>query len=181
MAYRCVATSVAGFIQQLAVGYVARGYYFYVTGRIPDHKDPAHTDAEDHRAIRHWRFQMGPGTAQAAGPGQRALPALRGVLRHHRQPRRTAVLRRRGQAIEGHPGLPDLFHGVFHRLPAKFARRRLSMSRFESARNRTGNSKTDSSAAPSTGRWTSSAASCGPFRLSLTRRCGTSCAASCGR
>ena len=44
MAYRCVATSVAGFIQQLAVGYVARGYYFYVTGRIPDHKDPAKTD-----------------------------------------------------------------------------------------------------------------------------------------
>lgn len=44
MAYRCVATSVAGFIQQLAVCYVARGYYFYVTGRIPDTKDPAWTD-----------------------------------------------------------------------------------------------------------------------------------------
>lgn len=44
MAYRCVATSVAGFVQQLAVGYVARGYYFYVTGRIPEHKDPVHTD-----------------------------------------------------------------------------------------------------------------------------------------
>lgn len=44
MAYRCVATSVAGFVQQLAVGYVARGYYFYVSGRIPDQKDPAHTD-----------------------------------------------------------------------------------------------------------------------------------------
>jgi hypothetical protein len=37
---------VAGFIQQLAVCYVSRGYYFYVTGRIPDHKDPAHTDAK---------------------------------------------------------------------------------------------------------------------------------------
>ena len=44
MAYRCVATSVAGFVQQLAVCYVARGYYFYVRGRIPDHKDPANTD-----------------------------------------------------------------------------------------------------------------------------------------
>ena len=44
MAYRCVATSVAGFVQQLAVSYVTNGYYFYVTGRIPDHKDPAQTD-----------------------------------------------------------------------------------------------------------------------------------------
>lgn len=44
MAYRWVATSVAGFVQQLAVGYVAHGYYFYVTGRIPEHKDPEKTD-----------------------------------------------------------------------------------------------------------------------------------------
>ena len=44
MTYRCVATSVAGFVQQLAVCYVARGYYFYVAGRIPQDKDPAKTD-----------------------------------------------------------------------------------------------------------------------------------------
>lgn len=44
MAYQCVATSVAGFIQQLAVAYVAHGYYFYVSGVIPEHKDPAETD-----------------------------------------------------------------------------------------------------------------------------------------
>ncbi len=44
MAYRCEATSVAGFIQQLAVCYVPNGYYFYVTGRVPDHKDPAVVD-----------------------------------------------------------------------------------------------------------------------------------------
>jgi len=44
MTYQCVATSVAGFVQQLAVSYVARGYYFYVTGRIPSDKDPAKTD-----------------------------------------------------------------------------------------------------------------------------------------
>src|ERR1039458_4535368 len=46
MPYQCVATSVAGFIQQLAVNYVARGYCFYVTGTIPDGKDPAKTDAK---------------------------------------------------------------------------------------------------------------------------------------
>ena len=44
MAYRCVATTVAGFIQQLAVSYVANGYFFYVAGRIPDRKDPARCD-----------------------------------------------------------------------------------------------------------------------------------------
>ena len=44
MPYQCVATSVAGFVQQLAVNYVARGYYFHVTGIIPDGKDPAKTD-----------------------------------------------------------------------------------------------------------------------------------------
>ncbi len=37
--YRCEAASVAGFIQQLAVGYVARGYRFYVTGCIPHTKN----------------------------------------------------------------------------------------------------------------------------------------------
>jgi hypothetical protein len=35
MEYRCEATSVAGFIQQLAVAYVGRGYFFYVAGVIP--------------------------------------------------------------------------------------------------------------------------------------------------
>ncbi len=34
MKYRCEATSVPGFIQQLAVGYVGRGYFFYVTGEF---------------------------------------------------------------------------------------------------------------------------------------------------
>ncbi len=44
--YRCETTSVEGFIQQLAVAYVARGYWFYVAGSIPEGKDPRHTDAK---------------------------------------------------------------------------------------------------------------------------------------
>ena len=44
MMYRCEATSVEGFIQQLAVGYVARGYLFYVAGSIPEGKEPQDTD-----------------------------------------------------------------------------------------------------------------------------------------
>ena len=39
MEYRCNATSLEGFIQQLAVSYVGRGYWHYVTGKIADGKD----------------------------------------------------------------------------------------------------------------------------------------------
>lgn len=38
------ATSIPGFVQQLAVAYVGRGYFFYVTGTIPPHKDPTRVD-----------------------------------------------------------------------------------------------------------------------------------------
>ena len=44
MKYRCEATSVAGFVQQLAVAYVGRGYFFYVTGELPERKDPRAVD-----------------------------------------------------------------------------------------------------------------------------------------
>ena len=44
--YRCVTNSIAGFIQQLAVSYVGRGYWFYVSGRVPDGKDPLRVDAK---------------------------------------------------------------------------------------------------------------------------------------
>lgn len=46
MVYRTEATTVAGFIQQLAVGYVRNGYFFYVIGYIPEQKDPATVDAK---------------------------------------------------------------------------------------------------------------------------------------
>jgi hypothetical protein len=44
--YRCEAVSVAGFIQQLAVSYVANGYFFYVTGCVPPGKDPSLVDSK---------------------------------------------------------------------------------------------------------------------------------------
>jgi hypothetical protein len=44
MQYRCEATTVAGFVQQLAVAYVGRGYFFYVLGEIPERKDPRDVD-----------------------------------------------------------------------------------------------------------------------------------------
>ena len=39
-----MAASPAGFVQQLAVSYIGHGYWSYVTGRIPQRKDPASTD-----------------------------------------------------------------------------------------------------------------------------------------
>lgn len=44
--YPCVCSSVAGFIQQLSVSYVSNGYVFYVTGVVPEAKDPARVDAK---------------------------------------------------------------------------------------------------------------------------------------
>lgn len=44
MEYRCVATSVEGFVQQLAVAYVTHGYWFYVAGQVPADKDPTVVD-----------------------------------------------------------------------------------------------------------------------------------------
>ncbi len=42
--YFCEATSLEGFIQQIAANYLPHGYWFYVTGRIPDRKDPRRVD-----------------------------------------------------------------------------------------------------------------------------------------
>ncbi len=44
--YRCEATTVGGFVQQLAVAYVQHGYWFYVTGEIPERKCPQAVDAK---------------------------------------------------------------------------------------------------------------------------------------
>ena len=46
MAYKCEATSLVGFIQQLACNLLPSGYYFYVQGRVPDGKDPRAVDAK---------------------------------------------------------------------------------------------------------------------------------------
>jgi hypothetical protein len=61
MQYRCEATTVAGFIQQLAVAYVGRGYFFYVTGEIPERKDPRDVDT---RIIEKYGIAIGK-TARA--------------------------------------------------------------------------------------------------------------------
>jgi hypothetical protein len=44
MAYRKEATSIGGFVQQVAVSFVGQGYFFYVAGSIPEGKDPRAVD-----------------------------------------------------------------------------------------------------------------------------------------
>ena len=44
MQYRCEATSVEGFVQQVAVAYVSNGYFFFVAGCVPKDKDPQAVD-----------------------------------------------------------------------------------------------------------------------------------------
>jgi len=46
MEYRYLATSVAGFVQQLACNLLPHGYWFYVQGCVPQGKDPARVDAK---------------------------------------------------------------------------------------------------------------------------------------
>ncbi len=42
--YKWEATSLEGFVQQLAVGYVARRYFFYVSGQVPGRLSPQEHD-----------------------------------------------------------------------------------------------------------------------------------------
>jgi len=44
MEYRAEATSVEGFVQQIACCYLRHGYWFYVSGWIPEGKDPKAVD-----------------------------------------------------------------------------------------------------------------------------------------
>ena len=46
LGYRCEAATIHGFVQQLAVQYIASGYYFYVTGVVPERKDPRAIDGK---------------------------------------------------------------------------------------------------------------------------------------
>lgn len=46
MVYRCVCTSLEGFVQQLACNYLPHGYWFYVSGIVPESKDGQAVDAK---------------------------------------------------------------------------------------------------------------------------------------
>ena len=73
--YRCEASSVAGFIQQLAVGYVQHGHFFYVTGQVPDGKDG---QAVDRKLIERYGLDVSKWTrAREKGKGGASVQYLR--------------------------------------------------------------------------------------------------------
>src|SRR5262245_32678228 len=53
--YRCVATSLEGFVQQLASNILPHGYWFYVTGQVPEGKDG---EAVDRKLIEKYGVAM---------------------------------------------------------------------------------------------------------------------------
>ena len=46
MGYLCETTSIEGFVQLLACNYLPHGYWFYVTGHVPEGKNPQEVDAK---------------------------------------------------------------------------------------------------------------------------------------
>lgn len=80
--YKCEATSLEGFIQQLAVAYVARGYLFCVTGCVPKRISAGEHDrrmlAKFDVAMSKWsRYRR----RRRTGPGGRPLACVQ-YLRH---------------------------------------------------------------------------------------------------
>ena len=59
MPYRAVATSLVGFVQQIACCYLRHGYWFYVTGNIPARKDP---EAIDRKIIAKYGIDVSEST-----------------------------------------------------------------------------------------------------------------------
>lgn len=55
MSYRCETTSVDGLVQQVAVSYLRHGYWYYVTGMIPEEKEP---EQVDEKLIARYRMDL---------------------------------------------------------------------------------------------------------------------------
>lgn len=73
--YRYEATSVEGFVQQLAVSYVRNGYWFYVLGEVPADKDPRAVDEK--LLARYQVCQSKWAKARARQKGQAKVQYLR--------------------------------------------------------------------------------------------------------
>ncbi len=57
--YPCEASSMEGLIQQVALSYLRHGYWWYVTGIVPDRKEPTEIDhniLSKYGIRKDWRF-----------------------------------------------------------------------------------------------------------------------------
>ncbi|NLE57769.1 MAG: hypothetical protein GX616_05365 [Planctomycetes bacterium] len=109
MEYRCVATSVAGFVQQLVSCYLPHGYWFYVSGIIPPGKD---TESVDEKLIARY----GIGVSRTSRARRKAM----GIANVHylRYERRFLLLATHGY----HPFYDDEAQSIrdVRRIPIRF-------------------------------------------------------------
>jgi hypothetical protein len=130
MPYRCEATSVPGFIQQLAVAYVARGYIFYVTGEIPERKDPS---AVDERLIEKYGLEIGKtarARRKAAGFANVQYIRYRHFFVILATPGRHAIFEHEARAIRDAREVPIKFGGYSISYRAGHPHVRIEESRF---------------------------------------------------
>lgn len=72
MEYKYEVTSITGFLQRVATHLLPKGYYFFVQGTVPEHKDPGALDAKllakydviKTEGARRWRKQQELGNVQ---------------------------------------------------------------------------------------------------------------------
>jgi hypothetical protein len=88
MPYRAEATSLEGFVQQIACCYLRHGYWFYITGHVPVAKDPRLID-------RKLIAKYGIGVSQSTRARRKRLG--RANLQYLRHNRRFAILATKGQ------------------------------------------------------------------------------------
>ena len=119
MPYRAEATSVEGFVQQIACCYLRHGYWFYVTGHVPAGKDPR---AIDRKLIA----KYGIGVSESTRARRKRLG--RANLQYLRHDRRFVILATKGQhdVLRGrvqvnsrYPACPAAIRRLFHQLPPR--------------------------------------------------------------
>jgi hypothetical protein len=133
----CEATSVEGFIQQLAVCILRHGYFWYVTGVIPEVKDPRVIDGKISRVyglnvskwVRARRKQAGHANLRYLRHERFfVLAATRGEHHFYRdeagqiRDARVHPIRYRGYAVSHRGGHPHvrIENAVYLRLKARF-------------------------------------------------------------
>ena len=110
MPYRAVATSVEGFVQQIACCYLRHGYWFYVAGQIPAGKDPC---AVDEKLIAKY------GIAVSESTRARRKQSGRANLQYVRHERFFVILATKGN----HPFFTEEQHAIrdIRRVPLCYA------------------------------------------------------------
>ncbi|MEO1698749.1 MAG: hypothetical protein AAFU73_15745 [Planctomycetota bacterium] len=72
--YRCEAVTREGFVKQVAVQYLRHGYWFYVTGWVPEGKEPR---AVDTKLMERYGINVPPWSRARRAKGQAAVHYVR--------------------------------------------------------------------------------------------------------